>query len=213
MKDIFFQGKPLGELFDVLKDQETTTEFNKTVETVQKSIYKTPVPTKPKSYFPHSPVRKLTPQQIRKEYGIMQPTLLQEIITRLQTDDLTGTELERAMGKDRKKSGHISGVLKKAVKYCPELIGKKKGEHLTFGKWALIEPKVSTVEFMNIYNSRKGKNLSPIHLDTSTIEVPKEMSDTTVHERLMKNLVEPLKDLNIKITIEGNVKITFAIEK
>ena len=200
MKGIFYEGKPLGELLDVLKDQETKTEFNETVETVQKSIYKTPVPSKPKSYFPHSRVRKLTPQEIRKEYGVMQPTLLQEIITRLQTDDLTGVEIRRAIGKETKSSGHISGVLHRASKICPELIEKQ--EH---GKWVLIKPKVSTVEFLAIYNSRKGRNFIPR---------PKgELSPVDLTKTLMKNLVEPLKDLNIKITIEGNVKITFTIEK
>jgi hypothetical protein len=207
MKGIFYEGKPLGELLDVLKDQETSLEFNKTVETVQKSIYKTPVPSKPKSYFPHSPVRKLTPQQIKKEYGMMQPRLLQEIITRLETDDLTGVEIRRAMGKEAKSSGHISGVLKRALKLCPELIEKKKG-----GKWSLITPKVSTVSFLEIYDSRKGKNLEPICLDTRTINVPKELPEVDLTKTLIKNLVEDfakVKDLNINIT----VRVRFGFDK
>jgi len=143
----------------------------------------------------------------------MQKPLLQELITRLQTDDLTGVEIKRALGKDAKASGHISGVLLRAAKHCPELLEKRGG-----GKWALISPKVSTISFMEIYNSRKGKNLSPIHLDTRTIEVPTELPPdlhkTSFIRPVMENLVEDLpKELNLKITIEGSIKITFSLEK
>jgi hypothetical protein len=216
MKGIFVDGKPIDEVLGILKDKETKTEFNTTVEEVQKSLYKPIIPTKPKTYFPHSRVRKLTKDEIRKEYGIMTETFKsfpEQLIYLIGTNSsLEQTTIVKETGKG---SGHVSGTLKRVQRILPEFVIKEQG------RWNLINTSIE--EAIKIYKRRKGKNISPTQVESTealTIKIPDHVKNPPedepagdFHKTLMKNFFEPLKDLNIKITIEGSLKITFGIEK
>lgn len=219
-KGITVEGVPLekflGEQEEVEKRQEAVEDFGQVISSVAKSIYNPPVPTKPRNYYNRSRVRKLDPDQIRKEYGLeAKPysTLLGNLVWLLATrGPMKMRQMAGMMGIDfTAKSGWISGTLIKASRRCPELLVQDEN-HV----WSLLNCK-TVDDFMDRYNERKGKQKQSLREKAvAGKEVPPVQPQ--VGEAVAGTLLEAVREaieakLGVKVEISGEVRILFGFVK
>jgi hypothetical protein len=202
---ITVEGKPLKEFLQTEEDQEFKENIVETLKEfagLKKSIYKTPLPTKPKSYYPHSRTKKFTTTEIRKEYGIMNKpfkSFPEEVLFHLSTNKPIRTSDLAKLTK--KGTGHVSGTLHQLHRILPDFVFKNPD-----GKWSMIG--VDPDKVFNEYNQAKGKKKKKpeVKPETETVEV----KFLDVAKALKEATQESLgKDLNIKIT----VRVLFGFDK
>jgi len=207
VKGIFVDGKPIEEVLGMIKDEETKNDFNETIEGIQKTLWKPTVPAKPKPFYAaHSRVRKLTPQQIRKEYGIMSKplnSLIERILFFLETEGSQRVvDLSKKM--QNHPTGSISGSLTALNKVVPESICKNME-----GRWT-IKGEHGADKIYELYNLRKNKGGRRKELPPFDSIPEKPVVQTVDFSSIVKALE---KEFHVKVTVEGSIKITFGFEK